>query len=593
MKITEKLFKLRSLMNENNIDAYIIPTSDFHNSEYVGEYFKARAYMSGFSGSAGVLYVLKEEAVLYTDGRYFIQAEKQLEGSTIELMRMGEVDEPEVYLNKKLKENETVGYDGRVLTASFIKTLKKAFGNKKINFKNDVDLVNEIWTDRPALSCEPAFLLDDTTSGKSTTDKINDVREEMKKVNATYHVLTTLDDIAWLLNMRGNDVLYNPVVLSYVMLNENETYVYLNKKVLSDEMVETFKKQHITVKNYEDIYSDVKQLKDETVLLDTTKVNDVLFKSIEENNKIVDERNPEILMKAIKNETELNHLRNAHVKDGVAVTKFMYWLKTNIGKIDMSEISVSDYLYELRKQQEGFMELSFGTISAYEDHGPMMHYSATSESDYKLEEKGFLLVDSGGQYRDGTTDITRTFVLGEVSHERKKHFTAVAKSMFALSKANFLYGCHGTTLDILARGPIWDLGIDYRCGTGHGVGFILNVHEGPQRFHWKPIELKNSSVLEEGMVITDEPGIYNEGAYGIRLENELIVHKTVNNEYGQFMNFETLTYCPIDLDGILVEELDESIRKEFNNYHKMVFEKVSPYLTEEEKEWLKVYTREI
>lgn len=584
-------------MKEQGIDIYLIPTSDFHESEYVGAYFKARKFMSGFTGSAGTLVVTHTQAGLWTDGRYFIQAEAQLKNSGIDLYKMGMKDvlNIEDFIIEKMPQGGKLGFDGRVVNSRMGLKLEEKLKEKNASIIYDRDIVNDVWSDRPALSCEPAFLLDIQYAGKSREEKLEDLRKKMEQEKADIFILTCLDDIAWLFNIRGNDIPYNPVILSYVIITKEKGYFFVNENALNLEIKKALEADNIEVMPYDKIYDFVKQIsKTEAVLLDKNKVNYAIVRNLKPEVKIIDKTNPTTLAKAVKNEIELENLRKSHLKDAVAVTKFMYWLKKNVGKENITEITASDYLENLRKEQEGFIELSFDTISAYQEHAAMMHYSATEDTDVQLKAEGLLLVDSGGQYYEGTTDITRTFVLGPIKEEWKKHFTLVAKSMLNLANAKFLYGCTGLNLDILARGPLWNLGIDYRCGTGHGVGYLLNVHEAPNGFRWKSVPERNDqAVLQAGMVTTDEPGVYIENSHGIRTENELICQKAEENEYGQFMNFETITYVPIDLDGIDKKYLNEMDIEQLNQYHKMVYEKVSPYLDSEEKEWLQRYTRAI
>lgn len=587
--IVKRIEKLRGLMKEKNIDIYLIPSSDYHQSEYVGEYFKSREFISGFTGSAGTVVVTCDQAGLWTDGRYFIQAEKQLKGSGITLFKMGEENVPTYseYINQNLKNNQTLGFDGKVLDAETILDLKNNFGNKNIVLEDRYDLIGEIWEDRPALPMTEVFVLDEKYAGESFESKLSKLRTKMGSLKTDIHILTSLDDIAWLFNIRGRDIKNNPVTLAYALISMDKAILYIDRKKINNEVEQYLINNKIEIKEYFAIYEDVKNIQEETVLLDKEKVNYLIYNSIK--GTILDRKNPTTLMKACKNSIELENLRNSHLKDGVAVTKFMYWLKNNIGKIDMTEISVSEKLENYRKEQELYIEPSFNTISAYEANAAMMHYSANEKSNSILYPRNLLLIDSGGQYLDGTTDITRTFVLGDCAREIKEHFTLVLKGMLSLSKVKFLYGARGTNLDILARKPVWERGIDYKCGTGHGVGFLLNVHEGPQGIRFQT----NPQVLEDGMTITNEPGVYIEGSHGIRLENELIVKKAEKTVFGQFMEFETMTYAPLDLDGVIPEMLENDEREFLNKYHKMVFEKLSPYLTIEEKEWLKEYTREI
>lgn len=594
--IQKRLEALRSEMKKRGITVYVVPTSDFHQSEYVGEYFKARKYMTGFTGSAGTAVITMKEAGLWTDGRYFIQAAAQLEGSGVTLFRMGEEGVPKVeeYVEEQLEKGGCIGFDGRVMDAKAGKKYAEIAEKKEGSLYVTEDLVDIIWTERPSLPAHKVWILEQEYAGMSTEEKLSQVREQMKQEGADVHILASLYDIAWLLNLRGDDIDHVPVFLSFVAVEEKKTTLFINQEILEDKVKKYLKDNQIQVEDYEKIYAYAENLKDHKVLMSLEEVNYRIAENVQKHSQIVDAPNPSLLLKSIKNEAELENTRIAHLKDAVAVTKFMYWLKTNIGKKEITEISASDYLEELRKEQEHFLDVSFDTICAYGANAAMMHYSASEESNAVLKPEGFLLVDSGGHYLEGTTDITRTFALGELSHEQKKHFTAVCRSNLNLANAKFLYGCSGINLDILARGPLWDMGIDYRCGTGHGVGHILNVHEGPNGFRWKIVQERNDSgKLEAGMITTDEPGVYLEGAYGIRLENELICVKDEKNEYGQFMKFENITYVPMDLDAILPEEMTFREKQELNEYHQMVYEKISPYLNEEERIWLKEYTRAI
>lgn len=595
--IAERIEALRAEMKKRSIAVYIVPTSDFHESEYVGDYFKSRKYITGFTGSAGIAVITMTEAGLWTDGRYFIQAERQLEGTPIKLFKMGEEGVPSVkeYIKQNMKEGECLGFDGRVINAADGFSYEKVAEEKNGTVYVKEDLVGIIWKERPSFPRNPVFILEEKYAGESAKSKIERVREKMKEQEMQVHILTSLYDIAWLFNIRGGDIACVPVVMSFAAITEKEVYWFIHKEVLDDNLILYCEENNILIRPYEGIYEYAQEIPvSEKVLLDKNIVNYRIYRSLKKGIDIVYEGNPTELMKAIKNETELKNIRNAHIKDGVAFTKFMYWLKTNIGKIKMTEISVSDYLEDRRREQELFVDLSFDTISAYGANAAMMHYSATEESDAELMPEGFLLVDSGGHYLDGSTDITRTMALGSLTEEEKLHFTTVCRSNLNLAAAKFLYGCRGTNLDILSRGPLWNLGLDYKCGTGHGIGYLLNVHEGPNGFRWRIMPEHNvSCIMEAGMVTTDEPGVYLEGKYGIRTENELICKKAEKNEYGQFMEFETITYAPIDLDAVIPEEMTGTERSLLNNYHKMVYEKLSPYMTKEENEWLKEYTRAI
>lgn len=595
--IKQRIENIRDLMKEKNIYAYIVPSSDYHQSEYVGDYFKSREFMSGFTGSAGTLIISMDEAGLWTDGRYFIQAENELKDSGIKLFKMGEEGVPtiEEYLLEKLPKNSTLGFDGRVMSVKEGQSLANKLAFKGINIEYKYDLVNDIWEDRCSLPTGKAFLLGTEYSGESFSDKLSRIRAVMKEKKATTHILASLDDIAWLFNIRGRDVKSNPVVLSYAVISIDSVYLFIDKNKIGEDIRAELSKENVQIKGYEEVYEFIKKIEEnEVVLIDTSKVNYAIYNNIPSNVQKIEERNPSILFKSIKNEIELKNIRNSHIKDGVAFTKFMYWLKNNIGKIEITEISATQKLEEFRREQDKFIEPSFSTIAAYKDHAAMMHYSATEESNYKLEPRDLFLVDSGGQYFDGTTDITRTIALGPIPENVRKDFTNVVRGMIRLSKAKFLYGCRGYNLDILARGPLWEEGIDYKCGTGHGIGFVLNVHEGPNGFRWKVREdIDDTCILEEGMVTTNEPGVYVENSHGIRIENEIVVRKAEKNEYGQFMDFEVITFAPIDLDAIDESLILKDEKVYLNNYHKQVYDKISPYLNEEEKQWLKTYTREI
>lgn len=595
--IKQRIEKLRKIMKEKGIYSYLIPSSDYHQSEYVGEYFKSREFISGFTGSAGTAVITLDEAGLWTDGRYFIQAEDELKNSDIELFKMGEENVPTVeeYLIEKLPQNSKLGFDGKVICAKEGKTLDDKLSFKNISIEYNYDLINDIWEDRCSLPNKKAFLLGTEYTGASFSEKLARVRDAMKEKKATSHIITTLDDIAWLFNIRGGDVKSNPVVLSYAVVDLNSVYLFIDESKLNDEIKAELNKENVKIKNYNDVDKFVKEIdENQVVLLDPSKVSYSIYNNIPKNVQKIESINPTIMFKAIKNQIELKNIRNSHIKDGVAFTKFMHWLKTGVCKQEITELSATEKLEEFRREQDKFIEPSFTTIAAYREHAAMMHYSATKESDYKLEAKDLFLVDSGGQYYDGTTDITRTIALGAISEEVQTHFTNVVRGMIRLSRVKFLHGCRGYNLDILARGPLWDLGIDYKCGTGHGIGFVLNVHEGPNGFRWRVLpDRDDSCILEEGMVTTNEPGVYVQGSHGIRIENEIVVKKLEKNEYGQFMGFEVVTFAPIDLDAIDERLMSDNEKEYLNDYHKEVYKKIEPFLNEEEKEWLKEYTRNI
>lgn len=596
MTIKQKLNALRILMKEKKIDAYLVATDDFHGSEYVGDYFKCRKYITGFTGSAGTAIITQDMAGLWTDGRYFIQAADQLRDTTIELFKSGEPGVPTVhqFLNDKLEEGMCLGFDGRTVSAREAEELQELLQEKHITFSVNDDLIGEIWEDRPVLSCEPVMELDIRWTGKSRADKIAEIREQMKAKEADTFILTSLDDIAWLLNIRGNDIHCCPVVLSYLVMMENELRLYANAAAFSEEIRSNLEADGVKIYPYDDVYSYVQSISsDKKVLLSRANVNSRLVSNIPSEVTILDEPNLTLLPKAVKNETEMENERIAHIKDGVAVTKFIHWLKKNVTRTTITELSTAEKLYQFRSEQEHFLGESFDPIIAYGTHAAIVHYSATEATDIPLEARGMVLADTGGHYLEGTTDITRTIVLGPVTAKEKKFFTAVLRGNLNLAAAKFKYGCTGLNLDYLARGPLWELGEDYNHGTGHGVGYLLNVHEGPNSFRWKNLPGNPAPVLEEGMITSDEPGYYLENEFGIRHENLVLCKKAEKTSFGQFMCFEPLTMVPFDLEGINPEEMTERERKLLNDYHQKVYTTISPYLDEEEKEWLKQATREI
>lgn len=587
--IDQRIEALRKLMREKKINAYYIPTSDFHNSEYVGDHFKARAYMSGFYGSAGYLLITEEEACLWTDARYFIIAANALKGTQIQLMKMNEENVPTLdeYIAAHLKENDTLGFDGRVVSATQMKHFKSVF---HLNYKTDEDLVDLVWTDRPPFSDKKAFFMDESLSGKSTEEKLKDIREKMREHQADVHVLSTLDDLAWLFNMRGDDVHSSPVVLSYGVIFMDHVDLFIDERKCDEGMMENFRKCNVTLHPYNDVYEFLKkQDASLSYLVNESIINSYLLECIP--GKVVSAANPSTMMKAIKNPVEIENTRKAHLMDGVAVTKFMIWIKDEIKKREISEIEAADKLQSFREEWKDLIELSFDTIAGYGPNGASMHYTASKDNYAMCKAKDFLLVDSGGTYKQGTTDITRTFMLGETCERFKENYTMVLRSHIDLAKAKFLYGCSGPALDGICRAPFWEKGLDYKHGTGHGVGHVLNVHEGPNNFYWNPS--RGLCIFEEGMITTDEPGYYEEGSHGIRIENELLCLKDEKNEYGQFMKFESLTICPYDLDPILKNQLTNEEKMWLNTYHKECFEKLSPYMNSYELEKLKEYTREI
>ena len=606
--VRDRLDALRKLMKERGMDAYMIPTADFHESEYVGEHFKCREYMTGFTGSAGTALITMDEACLWVDGRYYVQAAAQLKDSTVTMMKMGQEGVPSLgaYLEDKMPEGGCLGFDGRVVNAAEGLALEEMLRERGARISYGEDLAGMIWQERPELSAEPAWVLDERYAGKSALDKIADVREAMEKVHASVHVLTSLDDIAWLLNIRGNDILYNPVVLSYALVTMDQLYLFVNSSVLEGKAYpyledekgisvrEYLERTGVTVMPYDGVYDMVEGLKNEKVLLEKCRINYAVYRLIDGSNKVIDRMNPTASMKAVKNDVEIENEKRAHIKDGVAMTKFIYWLKKNMGRIPMDEISVSDYLEKLRMDQEGCIGLSFATISAYGAHGAMCHYSATPESNISLEPRGLYLIDSGGQYYEGTTDITRTIAMGPVTDEEKEHFTLVLMSMLRLGDVKFLHGCRGLSLDYAAREPLWRRGLNYEHGTGHGVSYLSSVHERPNGIRFKMVpERQDNAVMEAGMITSDEPGVYIDGSHGIRTENLVLCVEDEKNEYGQFLRFEYLTYVPVDLEVIDRGIMSDRDVELLNRYHEQVYEKISPYLDEDERVWLAEVTRAV
>lgn len=594
--MNKHLEQLREKMRERGIDVYVVPTSDYHESEYVSEHFACRRYITGFTGSAGTAVVTMEKAGLWTDGRYFVQAAKQLEGSGVTLQKMGVEGVPTIleYLRQAMPEGGTLGFDGRVINELLGEEMEAAVAARHAKIAYGEDLVGMIWADRPALSREPVWILDEKYCGKSAAEKIADLRAAMREAGADVHVLTALDDIVWLLNIRGNDVPCNPVVLSYLAVTETEVLLFIQEEALDDSARSYLESLGVAVKPYDSIYDYVKTLAGQAVMVEKSRVNYALCHNLDASCRVIDRMNPTALAKAVKNPVEMENIRRAHIKDGVAVTKYIYWLKKNIGKIPMDEMSVADRLEEFRREQEGYLGPSFNTISAYGPNAAMCHYSATEESKAVLEPRGLYLVDSGGQYYEGTTDITRTIALGELTAEEREHFTLTAMSMLRLGNVKFLHGCRGLNLDYVAREVFWQRGLNFDHGTGHGVGYLLNVHERPNGIRWKVVpERQDSGVLEEGMLTSDEPGIYIEGSHGIRTENLILCRKAEKTEYGQFMRFEFVTFVPIDLDAIDKSLMRPEDVEMLNAYHREVYEKISPYLTAEEADWLREATREI
>lgn len=588
MKVSQRIDALRKRMQEEHIDMYYITSNDFHNSEYVGDFFKCREFISGFNGSAGSVIISMKKAGLWTDGRYFIQAEKQLAGSGITLYKAGMEGVPKIndYIIDNLLEGQVLGFDGRTVSASWVEEISEEILSKGASINSGLDLVGDIWQDRPALKANPVMLLKICYAGETREDKLARIREYMKKHGVNYHIITTLDDIAWILNIRGSDIHCNPVVLSYLIIGMKDVTLFAHKEAFSSEILNELKQSGVLLKDYKDIYISIRQFLPKTrVMLDKNVVNQAIVDSIPKQVKVLNLVNPSVLWKATKNNTEIQNIKKAHIKDGVAVTKFIYWLKKNMGKIPMTELSVTEKLEQLRSMEENYIGPSFDTIAGFGEHGAIVHYFATKDSDAVIKPDNLLLVDTGGHYLEGTTDITRTILIGNnATDEQKRFYTAVLRGNLNLCNAHFLHGCCGTALDYIARKPLWDMGCDYNHGTGHGVGYLLNVHEGPNSFSFH--SSNKNTIIEEGMVTSDEPGIYIKDKFGIRLENLILCVKREKTPYGQFMGFEPLTLVPFDKELIDRNLMDVKEQELLDNYHKKVYENLYPYLDKEEQNWL-------
>ena len=575
--MNKKLDALRQEMKKENIQAYIVPTSDDHDTEYVCSHFMSRSYLSGFTGSAGTLVVGLDQAALWTDGRYFIQAKDQLAGSGIDLMKMGVEGTPSIsaYIEDHLSSGSVVGFDGRLFSEAMVEIYEEAFDKKDLILKTDLDLVDRIWKDRPVLPHTSTFHFEKQYAGKTMVEKIAAVRDIL---SADHLMITKVDQVAWLFNLRAHDIPSFPVAMAYAIVSQDKASIYIDDSRLDATSRELFAKNHVTIRPYDAIYTDVQTLTG-TVSVDPYTINSTLYRFIEAD---IEEENPIELMKACKNEVEIEQSKHAHLKDAIAMTQFMYWLKTNVGKIPMSEMSAAQKLHDLRASQADFIEDSFATIAAYKEHGAIVHYQSSPETDVPLQPEGLFMVDSGGHYYQGTTDITRTFVLGEITEYERKCFTWALQCHIRLEQATWLYGCTGEQLDMIARQPLWKHSLDFKHGTGHGVGHVLSVHEGPNVIRWQ----QAYTPFEAGMITSDEPGIYIEGQFGIRHENEVLAVNLDKNAYGQFMGFEPLTWVPFDVDGLDVDEMEPAEVAWLNAYHAKVYEKVSPYLNEQQRQWL-------
>ena len=585
----EQLKALRAAMARKGVDWYLVVSSDFHSSEYVGDYFKSRKYLSGFTGSAGSLLVSQDWAGLWTDGRYFLQAAQQLAGSGIELMKIGEEGVPTI--PEFLKEHVNgglLGFDGRTINVRLYRELKENAGR----VDGGMDLVDEVWKDRPSMSAKPVYELPLSACGKSRADKLTEIRETLKDNQADVLVLSALMDICWLLNLRGDDVECTPVVLSYCALTEKECRLFINAATLSAEIRAALEKDGVTVCPYNEVYTYIRELRPGTRLeMNPDAVNSLMLESVPAGVELLELPDPTTLPKSAKNATEVANMREAHIRDGVAVTRFIYWLKHNIGKEPMDELSVAEKLESFRREQPDYLGPSFTPIMGYGPHGAIVHYGATPETCAKLEPRSFLLSDTGGHYLQGTTDITRTIAMGPLTGEEKHIYTLVLKGHLHLGAARFVYGVTGEALDVLARMPLWQEGLDFNHGTGHGVGYILSVHEGPQRIRWT--NKTNGTPMEPGMITSDEPGMYLEGKFGVRLENLTVVVDEGKLDYGRFLHMEYLTMVPWDLEAINADELTSEEKAWLNDYHRQVRENLLPRMNAEEGEWLREATRAI
>jgi Xaa-Pro aminopeptidase len=592
MTNSEKLHALRESMRNENIDAYIITSADPHISEYLPDRYKSIEWTSGFTGSAGTLVITSDFAGLWTDSRYFIQAAEQLKGTGFELVKLKNQGAAEYaeWLGDTLKKGDTVAFDGKLAPIAIAKYLKEVLEQKNIKVRGDLDLLSKVWTNRPALPIDQAFFLKEEITGKSTKEKLEEVRAVLNKSGADIHLISSLDDISWLFNIRGSDVKCNPVVLSFALLSKDKTLLFIDINKITKEDKTKLAETNISIEPYESIENAIANIpSNSTVYIDPKRNCYAYYELIPESCKLIEATNPSTNLKAIKNEIELSHTRETMVKDGVALSRFFYWLENTISKEKITEMTIAKKLVEFRKEQSDFVGESFYTIAGYKEHGALPQYKAIPQSNTELKADGLLLIDSGGQYKTGTTDITRVVSLGNVSAEQQKDYTLVLKSMIEGSSAFFPVGTKGYQIDAITRKSLWDHFRNYSHGTGHGVGFFLNVHEGPQVLNTAAIDIS----IEPNMITSIEPGIYREGQYGIRIENLVASQLDKESYFGQFMSFETLTLCYIDT--ILVDKafLETKHINWLNTYHKMVYDKVSPHLNDVEQAWLKEKTKAI
>lgn len=587
----ERLMRIRSLMKEQGIDGYIIPSSDPHISEYLPEGYKCIAWVSGFTGSAGTLVITQEFAGLWTDGRYFVQAIEQLKNTGFELveLKVQGASEYADWLSSKLPAGAVVAFDGNLASLSVATAVKQVLEPIGITVKGHEDLLSPIWGDRPALPQKKAFLLAEEITGQSTVSKLEEVRHALVQNKADCHFISSLDDVAWLLNIRGQDVPCNPVVLAFVYVSMEEVVLFIDPKKLSPEDTAILNSQGVQILGYSEAFGFIQQIVCSSILLDPKRTCFAIYDSVPKNIKIIERINPSTSLKAVKNNVEIQHIRDTMIKDGVALTKFFKWLEETVGKEELSEISISKKLQEFRAEQSGFVDVSFDTIAGYLDHGALPHYHATTASNYKLESKGLLLVDSGGQYLTGTTDVTRVVSLGAITQEEQDDYTIILKGMIEGSQSVFPVGSKGYQIDAITRRPIWNTLRNYGHGTGHGIGFFLNVHEGPHVFNTSNIDI----AIEEGMITSIEPGLYREGKHGIRIENLVLAQKYDESVFGDFMHFETLTICYIATELVNKQLLGSTHVDWLNQYNQWVYDQLLPHLSIAEISWLKRKTRAI
>jgi Xaa-Pro aminopeptidase len=589
--IKERIHALRMTFRPNNIKAFIIPSTDPHLSEYVAPYWMSREWISGFTGSAGTAVILMDKAGLWTDSRYFLQAEKELEGSGITLYKEMLPETPSItkFLCQNLKPGESVSIDGKMFSVQQVEQMKEDLAPYQLQVNLFGDPLKNIWKDRPSMPDAPAFIYDVKYAGKSCGEKVAAIRTELKKKGIFALFLSSLDEIAWTLNLRGSDVHCNPVIVSYLLVTQDEVVYFISPEKITQEVNEYLQEQQVSLRKYDEAESFLNSFAGENILIDPKKTNYAIYSAINPACKVVRGESPVTLLKAIRNEQEIAGIHHAMQRDGVALVKFLKWLEASVLSGKETELSVDRKLHEFRAAQPLYMGESFDTIAGYKEHGAIVHYSATEESDVTLQSKGFLLLDSGAQYLDGTTDITRTIALGELTEEEKTDYTLILKGHIALAMAKFPAGTRGAQLDVLARMPIWSHGMNFLHGTGHGVGHFLSVHEGPQSIRMN----ENPIVLQPGMVTSNEPGVYKAGSHGIRTENLTLVCKDKEGMFGEYFKFETITLCPIYKKGIIKEMLTAEEVKWFNDYHRTVYEKLSPSLNEEEKKWLLEATKAI